>query len=327
MIDINKIEEAKQKIKKWINTTPLIKSEELSERFHSEIYLKLEQLQHTGSFKVRGVFNSLLYLVEKNEKKGVITASSGNHGVALAYAGMKLELPTIVVMPRNAPAIKKYLAKKYEAEVYLYGKNYQEALRFARKLQNETGYSFIHSYEDQFVIAGHGTLGIEITEQLPDVEMVITGVGGGALFAGTSLAFKHVNEKIQLVAVQPALVQTVRKSIQKGKPVEVTVSKKTIAEGLATGKLGSTSFEILKKYMDFFISVSENEITRAILNLLINQKVVAEGAGAATVATIPKLPPDSIKNRKVVCIISGGNIDPSVLSRIVRNADVLKDPV
>jgi threonine dehydratase len=322
MVNFTEIELAKQTIKQWIATTPLIKSNELSEQFHCEVFLKLEQLQYTGSFKVRGVFNSLLNLNETERKKGVITASSGNHGVALAYAGMKLQTPVIVVMPKNTPSIKKRLAAKYGAKLYSHGKNYQEALQFARLLQKKTGFKFIHSYEDDSVIVGHGTLGLEIVEQLPDCELIITGVGGGALFAGIAIAVKHANENIKLVAVQPKLVQTIRKSIQKGSPVKVPVGRTTIADGLATGKLGETSFEIIRRYMDIYTVVTEKEITKSIINLLINHKLVAEGAGASTIAALSKLQRNVIENKKIVCVISGGNIDPFQLSNIIKNKNL-----
>ncbi|MEM4282808.1 MAG: threonine/serine dehydratase [Candidatus Woesearchaeota archaeon] len=315
-MDFSAIEDAWTRVKPWIVQTPLLKSDFLSETYDSNVYLKLECLQRTGSFKVRGAFNKVLLMDQDAMKRGIVTVSSGNHAVALSYVGKKLDVKVTAVMPNTAPRSKIELIKTYGADIVFHGENYQEALELGLKISSETGATFVHSYDDPDVIAGQGTVAVELLKQLPNPEVVVIGVGGGALFGGMAAYLKKANPKISLVAVQPEKVATVDKSLQAGNPVKLSTFEKTVADGLATGKIGNLVFDILRSSLSKFIPLNEHEIEQAILFLVKREKIVAEGAGAATVAALSHLRHE-IAGRTTVCIISGGNIDLDLLRHII----------
>lgn len=311
------IKEAHEKIKSWIIKTPLIKSDYLTEMLDAEIFLKLECLQKTGSFKVRGAFNSVLCLDEDKRRRGILTVSSGNHAVALAYVGKKLGLEVTAIMPETTPKHKIEKVRYYGGNVILHGKNYQEALLLAEKIIRDTQATFIHSYDDENVVYGHGTIGYEILQQLPDVDAVVIGIGGGALFAGVSQAVKSVKPDVLMVGVQPENAATLGKSLELGMPAPINLLTNTLADGLATGKIGAKTFEIIRKNLGIYVTVKEEDIAKAIFLLLKNDKILAEGAGAATVAASIKIA-DLLRGKKVVTIISGGNIDMEKIQKIIQ---------
>ncbi|MBI4949130.1 MAG: threonine ammonia-lyase [Deltaproteobacteria bacterium] len=319
MLDL--IKEASERLKKVVTHTPLIHSSSLSRAYGNECHLKLENLQKTGSFKVRGAYNRISMLTAEEKARGVITASLGNHAQGVAWASALLGVKSLIVMPEGAPIVKFVATKSYGAEVVFYGNFFDEACERAQTLAREKGMVFIPPFDDDLVIAGQGTVGLEIMAALPDADLVVVPIGGGGLISGIATAVKSIKKDIKVVGVESEASDSCMASLKAGRPVAVE-SKTTIADGIAVKRVGDRTFPIIQKYVDSVVSVSEESIAASILLLMERKKLIVEGAGAAAIASAMegKLPP----TRKAVFVLSGGNIDVTMLDRIIR-AGMLKE--
>ena len=314
MLTLDKIYHASFTLKKYIRPTDLIHAPKICP--DSEIYLKTENLQITGSFKVRGACYKISQLNEAERAKGVIACSAGNHAQGVAMAAAINNIKALICLPDGAPISKVEATKSYGAEVCLVEGGYDEAYAKAIELQAEMGYTFIHPFDDDDVIAGQGTIGLEILESLPDIEAVIVRVGGSGLIAGIAYVIKSLKPEVKVYGVQAAGAPSMKQSL-KEKKVCCLSQANTIADGIAVKQPGEITFDLCSQYVDEIVTVTEDEISTAILTLIEQQKLIAEGAGAVAVAAamFGKLP---IKGKKVVCLVSGGNIDVTILSRIIK---------
>jgi len=312
MIRLKDIEQAKRRIEKVAHKTPLEYSKYFSRLCQNDVYLKLENLQLTGSFKIRGAYNKISTL-PKNSK--VIAASAGNHAQGVAFSATKLGIKSYIVMPENAPITKVVSTRNYGAEVILYGATFDDAMKKAKELKKRKSLTFVHPFDDEKVIAGQGTIALEIIEQLPDVDAIIVPIGGGGLISGIAIAAKSINPKIKIYGVQASGCPSMYESIKEGHLVESKTAK-TIADGIAVKHPSKLTFNIVKKYVDKIALVDDEEITATILDLLERTKLVVEPAGAVGLAALVHKK-FKIKNKKVVIVISGGNIDITRLSTII----------
>ncbi len=313
-ISLENIKAAREVLAKTARKTDIISSP-ISDLCAGNIYLKLENLQRTGSFKLRGAYNKIYNLTPEQRACGVIASSAGNHAQGVALAAAEFGIKSTVVMPETAPLSKITATKSYGAEVVLHGYVYDDAFAKAVEIQNQTGAVFIHPFDDPYIIAGQGTIALEILEELPDTDVILVPVGGGGLLAGIAIAAKAINPNIEIIGVEAANAPSMKLSLEKGE-VSSLSSAFTFADGIAVKTPGQITFEIAKKYADQFITVEEDEIANATLLLLERFKLVAEGAGATPMAAVlsQKL---NISGKNVVAVISGGNIDVNLLSRIV----------
>ena len=313
MVTLDKIDHAAFVLKQVARKTDLIYSPNLGRDF--SMYLKTENLQLTGSFKLRGAYYKISQLSEEQRAAGIIACSAGNHAQGVALAASRMGIKSIVCMPDGAPISKVEATKALGAEVCLVKGAYDDAYAHACKLQEETGMTFIHPFNDDEVIAGQGTIGLEILDQLADVDAVICPIGGGGLISGVAYAIKNLNPDVKVYGVQAENAPSMAESVRQGAPITLDTVQ-TFADGIAVKHPGDTTFEIVQKYVDQVVTVSEDEIAAAILALIEKQKLIAEGAGAVSVAAamFGKLP---IQGKKVVCIVSGGNIDVNILSRVI----------
>lgn len=299
--------------------TDLLYAQNLSHA--AQIYLKTENLQVTGSFKLRGAYNKISALTPEQRAAGILACSAGNHAQGVALAATKMGIRSVVCMPDGAPISKVEATKRLGAEVRLVKGAYDDAYAYACQLQKETGATFIHPFDDDLVIAGQGTIGLEILDQLPEVDAVIVPVGGGGLISGVACAIKSLNPRVQVYGVQAANAPSMAQSKRQGEIITLdTVS--TFADGIAVKTPGATTFAMTQEYVDDVVTVSEDEIAAAILALIEQQKLIAEGAGAVSVAAamFDKLP---IEGKKAVCVVSGGNIDVNILSRVITRGLVM----
>jgi threonine dehydratase len=312
------IEAAQARLKGLILRTPLIYSHTLSRSGGAEVFLKLENLQTTGSFKLRGAMNRLKLLKERGEGERVVAASAGNHGQGVAFAAASLGLTSTIVMPQGASISKQLAAQGYGARVILYGQDLSQALEKAKELVAQ-GYIFIHPYDDLEVVAGQGTLGLEILEDLPDADTVLLPVGGGGLAAGSALALKERRPQVRIIGVQTAQVPSLTAALERDQPTPVA-ARPTLADGICVPLIGRHTFPYLQKYVDEVVLVEESDIALAVLVLLESKKVLAEGAGAVSAAAF--LGPLRGRNlgRKIVLVVSGGNIDIPLLERVLVRA-------
>ena len=317
MISLQDIQAAKKRIKGGIYYSPCPISGQLSEFAGAQVYCKLDHLQRTGSFKERGARNALLLLDSARREKGVVAASAGNHALGLAYHGKLLGIPVTVVMPETAPLIKITSCQRLGANVQIRGENFAEARAFADNLVTSEGLTYIHGYDDWEIIAGQGTMGLEILDQVPDVDAILVPVGGAGLIAGVALAVKSLRPEVQIIAVGAENTPSFAEALRAGKPVRVT-NHPTLADGLAVPEVGSNAFSLAKGYVDNLVRVSEDEIALAILRIIELEKSVVEGSAAATLAALlsGKLP--ELKGKKVVLPFCGGNIDPGILNRVIE---------
>jgi len=310
----SEIMKAKELIKEYIHETPIDKSSTLSRLLNADVYLKLENLQKTGSFKVRGAFNKLFSLTEEQRKRGVIAVSAGNHAQGVAYAASKLNIRSIVIMPETAP-VSKYLAtKSYGAEVILYGKYIHESMKKAEEIINEKNLTLIHPYDDINVIIGQGTLGLELLKYEPDI--VVVPIGGGGLISGISLALKARKKDVKIIGVQSTASPSMKVSKELGRLVEIEPSY-SIADGILVKTPSEITFKIVQEFVDDIVLVDDEEIANAIIYLLERNKTLAEGAGAASVAALLSGLVKVESGKKIISVISGGNIDLTLLSKII----------
>ena len=314
MLTLDKIYKASHVLKKVIRKTDLIYAPKLSN--DCEVYLKTENLQVTGSFKVRGASFMMSQLSDEEKSHGVIACSAGNHAQGVALAAASLGIKSLICLPDGAPISKVQATKSYGAEVCMVEGVYDDAYNMALKLQKEHNYTFVHPFDDENVIAGQGTIGLEILDQLADVDAVVVPVGGGGLISGVAFAIKNLNPDVKVYGVQASGAPSMANSIRDNK-IERLESVSTIADGIAVKEPGEHTFEYCKEYVDDIVTVTDDEISAAILALIERQKLIAEGAGATSVAAVMfgKIP---VKGKKVVCLVSGGNIDVTILSRVIK---------
>lgn len=317
IVRFEEIEAARNRIAGSIDITPCYKSENLSQRTSSKVYLKLDNLQRTGSFKERGAANILMTLSKSDRERGVIASSAGNHAQALALHGSKLGIDTKIVMPQRTPLVKVSRTRAFGGKVVLHGANYDEAYERATEIAADEDRYFVHAFDDLAIIAGQGTLGLELLEQNPYIEVVVVPVGGGGLISGMAAALKETNPRIRIIGVEPEVLPSMRHALEENGPVEIPAAQ-TIADGIAIRRVGRYTHANVARYVDEIVSVSEEEIANAILVCLEEEKFMVEGAGAAAVAALlaGKLP--DIAGRRVCLVISGGNIDVNVISRIIE---------
>ncbi len=317
MLTLDKVYHANYALKEAIRQTDLIYSPVLSKESGCELYLKTENLQVTGSFKVRGAYYKISQLNDEEKSRGVIACSAGNHAQGVALASKKFGIKSIICMPDGAPLSKVEATKSYGAEVVLVPGVYDDAHNRAEELKAEKGYTFIHPFDDEDVIAGQGTIGLEIAEQLKDADAVIVPVGGGGLISGVAFAIKSLNPKIRVYGVQAAGAPSMLNSLEH-KKIETLPFVSTVADGIAVKEPGHLTFDLCSRYVDGIVSVTDDQVSAAILALIEKQKMIAEGAGAVALAAalFNKLP--DVAGKKVVCLISGGNIDVTILSRVIN---------
>lgn len=309
------IQAAQQRITNAIYHSPCTYSLALSRLCNAEVFCKLEHLQVTGSFKERGALNRLLLLSDEQKKHGIVAASAGNHAQALAYHGGRLKIPVTVVMPQWAPLVKVSNCRQLGANVILFGEDFDQARQKADDLSAQQQLTVIPGFDDPDIIAGQGTIGLEILEDVPDVDAIFVPVGGGGLIAGVSVAVKSLKPSVQIIGVEPVNAPTLHESLKRGEPTYIAV-RPTLADGLAVGRCGDICFELVRDRLDDLVLVDEAEIARAILRLLEMEKMVVEGAGAVTLAAAVRKNP-GYQGKKIVLILSGGNIDVTMISRVI----------
>jgi threonine dehydratase len=322
MVNLADIQTALGRLRDSIYLSPYTHSEGFSKATGNEVFLKLDNHQKTGAFKERGALNKLLTLSEKERSHGVITASAGNHAQGLAYHAGRHGIHALICMPLTTPLIKVSAAKGYGAEVVLSGANYDEAYEEAVRRSQHEKRTFVHAFDDEAVIAGQGTLGLEILQQHPDVEAIVVPIGGGGLIGGIACAVKETKPGVQVFGVQPARLPSMQVAIAEGKPVTLSPAA-TIADGIAVRRAGDRTLPMVQRYVDQIVTVDEEEIANAILLLLEREKTLAEGAGAAAMAAVVnhKLP---LSGKKIAVLVCGGNIDVTLLSRIIERG-LVKD--
>jgi threonine dehydratase len=315
-ITVDDIRAARERIRPHIYHSPCPYSLSLSRLCDAEIYCKLDHLQMTGSFKERGARNRLMALSPEQRTRGVVAASAGNHALGLGYHGQLLGVPVTVVMPRWAPIVKVTNTRSFGATVIQHGESFDEALRCAIALAEERGLTFVSAYDDPHIIAGQGTLGLEILEDVPDVDAVIVPVGGGGLIAGVGTVVKALQPTARVIGVEPAHAASMSESLRIGRPTKVA-TQPTLADGLAVAEPGKLCFEIARQVIDNLLLVDEAQIALSILRLLELEKTVVEGAGAVPLAAAME-PSLDLRGRKVVLLLCGGNIDVTMISRVIE---------
>ena len=303
--------------------TRLIHSDYFSELCHNDVYLKPENLQHTGAFKLRGAYNKISQLTPEERVRGVITASAGNHAQGVAYAARKLGVKAVICMPATTPILKVEGTRALGAEVVLHGDGFDDAYAHSLELQKKHGYVYIHPFNDLQVLLGQGTTALEIIDALKDVDAILCPIGGGGFASGVALATKLVNPNVKVIGVEPENAACMKAALAADKVVTLD-SADTVADGCAVKTAGTLTFEFCKKYLDDIITVSEIDIMNALLSLIEKHKLVAEGAGVLSLAALAKLP---FHDKKVVSIISGGNIDISTISALIDKALIARGRV
>jgi len=322
MIQLTDIQAALSRIRADIRVSPCTRSEAFSGLTQNSIFLKLDNQQRTGAFKERGALNKLLTLNEEERRRGVIAASAGNHAQGVAYHAGRHNIHARIFMPLPTPLTKVSSTRSYGAEVVLYGANYDEAYQKALETGREDRLTLIHAFDDDTVIAGQGTLGLEILQQHPEIDAVVAPIGGGGLIGGIACAVKESRPSIKVFGVQPARIPSMQAAVAHGSPVTLD-SAKTIADGIAVRRAGDHTLPLVQKYVDEIVTVEEEEIANAILLLLEREKTLAEGAGAAAIAAVlnRKL---TLQNKRVAVLVCGGNIDVTLLARIIERG-LVKD--
>lgn len=316
MITLDMVKKCQEVLEGVARRTPVFESTYINPE--ADVFIKCENMQVTGSFKLRGAFYKINSLTEEEASKGVIACSAGNHAQGVALAAQKRGIPAVICMPESAPMAKVEATKSYGAEVVLVPGVYDDAAAKATALQEEKGYTFVHPFNDEYVMAGQGTVGLEIMEQVKDAEVVLVPIGGGGLIAGVAYAVKQINPECKVYGVQAAGAPSMLKSLEDGQ-IETLASVSTMADGIAVKQPGDMTFRMCQDYVDGVVTVTEDEIASAILKLIEKHKMVAEGAGAVSVAAAMYNKVD-IKGKKTVCVVSGGNVDVKVLDRIIDKA-------
>ena len=312
--------EARERLNTVITKTKLIHSSIFSNETGNEVYIKPENLQRTGAFKIRGAYNKIAKLTEEEKKRGVIAASAGNHAQGVALAAQKLGIKAVIVMPKHTPLIKVEATRRYGAEVILTGEVYDEAYEYAKKLQEKEGYTFVHPFNDEDVIEGQGTIALEVLEELPDADIILVPIGGGGLISGIASAAKLKNPLIKIIGVEPEGAASALEASKSHHVVELDEAN-TIADGTAVKKIGDITFDYIEKYVDDIVTVSDYELMAAFLVLVEKHKIVAENSGILAVAGLKKL---NVTGKKIISIISGGNIDVLTISSMINKGLVAR---
>ena len=323
MLTLREFEEASEIVKRVTNETKLIYSDYFSEKTGNKVYLKPENMQFTGAYKVRGAYYKISTLTEEERQKGLITASAGNHAQGVAYAAKCFGVKATIVMPTTTPLIKVNRTKSYGAEVVLQGDVYDEACAYAYKLAEEHGYTFIHPFDDPAVATGQGTIAMEIFKELPLVDYILVPIGGGGLATGISTLAKLLNPKIKVIGVEPAGANCLQESIKAGKVVTLP-GVNTIADGTAVKTPGTEIFPYLQENLDDIITVKDEDLVTAFLDMVENHKMVVENSGLLTVAALKDL---NVTDKKVVSVLSGGNMDVITMSSVVQQGLILRDRI
>ncbi len=314
-ITLEEIKQAREVIKNEIYRTPLLPSKSLTNARNNQVFLKPENMQKTGSFKVRGAYNKLAHLTEEEKRKGVIASSAGNHAQGVALAASANGVKATIVMPVDAPTSKIIATEGYGAEVVLFGDTFDEAGDKMREIQQETGATLMHAFNDAHVVAGQGTIGLEILEELEDVDAIVVPIGGGGLIGGIAIAAKALKPDIKIIGVESENADSMKQSLSSGRVMR-SPAKKTIADGIAVNQPGQITYDIVKEYVDDIVTVTEDEIKRAIFQLVEKEKLVVEGGGAVTTAALiaDKI---NLENSTIVALVSGGNIDMNLVKNII----------
>jgi threonine dehydratase len=322
MVTLKMIRQAAERIRGSVYMSPFVRSETFSRMTGNSVFFKLENLQMTGAYKERGALNKILLLSDEEKERGVIAASAGNHAQAVAYHSTKRGIASLICMPLTTPLVKISATRDFGAEVLLTGTNYDEACHEALQRAAEGKLTFIHPFDDEAVIAGQGSVGLEMIEQHPEIQAVVVPIGGGGLISGVACAIKETNPKIKVIGAQTSRLPSMKKALEQKKPVTVPANK-TIADGIAVRRAGDVTFPLVQKYVDEVVTVDDEEIANAILLMLEKEKTLTEGAGAvATAAVVQKK--IGMEGKKVGVLVGGGNIDVSLLSRIIERG-LVKD--
>lgn len=323
MMTLEKFEEASELVKKVTNPTKLIYSDYLSETSGGKVYLKPENMQHTGAYKIRGAYYKISTLSDEERKKGLITASAGNHAQGVAFAAKKFSCKAVIVMPTVTPLIKVNRTKSYGAEVILYGDVYDDACAYACQLAEKEGYTFVHPFNDLDVATGQGSIAMEIVQELPTVDYILVPIGGGGLISGVSTLAKMLNPKIKVIGVEPAEAASMTAAVRAGEVVELN-SANTIADGTAVKAVGDLVLPYVQENVDDILLVEDDELIGAFLDMVENHKMIVENSGLLSVAALKQL---DCKGRKVVSILSGGNMDVITMSSIVQHGLIQRDRI
>ncbi len=323
MMTLEKFEEATEVVSKVILETKLIYSEYYSNQTGNKVYLKPENMQYTGAYKVRGAYYKISTLTQEEKAKGLITASAGNHAQGVAYAAKLAGISATIVMPTTTPLMKVNRTKSYGAEVILEGDVFDEACNYANKLSEEKGLTFVHPFNDLDVAAGQGTIAMEIVKELPTVDYILVPIGGGGLCTGVSVLAKMLNPKIKVIGVEPAGANCMQESLRQGKVVELP-SVNTIADGTAVKCPGDKLFPYIQENVDEIITIEDSELIVAFLDMVENHKMIVENSGLLTVAALKHM---NVENKKVVSILSGGNMDVITMASIVQHGLIQRDRI
>lgn len=320
-VSLNEIRDAAARLKGVINPTPIIADERLSAAIGAKAYLKAECLQRAGSFKLRGAYNTISQLSEDEKSRGVVTGSAGNHAQAVALAAKLHNIKATIVLPEFAPLTKVVSTRSFGAEAILHGKTFDEAVTYSRQLAKDHGYTYVHAFDDERVIAGQGTMGLEIAEALPEVTTVVVGIGGGGLISGISIAIKSLLPSVRVIGVQAENFSSVLPSLEAGHPVE-SPFKPTIADGIAVKKPGEVTLPIIRDLVDEVVTLSEEEFAAGVYHCVQNAHIVVEGAGAAGVAALLAKKVKVASDDVVCAVLAGGNIDGNLLARVLEQVMV-----
>ena len=323
MLTLEKFEAASEIVKKVTHPTKLVYSDYLSQQTGGKVYLKPENMQHTGSYKLRGAYYKISTLTDEQKEKGIITASAGNHAQGVAYAAKEFGCKAIIVMPTITPLIKVNRTKSYGAEVILYGDVYDDACEKALEMAEEHGYTFVHPFDDLDVVTGQGSITMEIIQELPTVDYILAPVGGGGLITGVATLAKMLNPKIKVIGVEPVEAASMSVSLESGEVVTLDTAN-TIADGTAVKTVGQNTFKYAQEYVDQMLTVEDDELIGAFLDMVENHKMVVENSGLLTIAALKQL---DLEGKKVVAILSGGNMDVITMSSIVQHGLIQRDRI
>ena len=323
MMTLEKFEEASELVKKVTNSTKLVYSDYLSEQSGGKVYLKPENMQHTGAYKIRGAYYKISTLSDEERGRGLITASAGNHAQGVAFAAKKFGCKAVIVMPTVTPLIKVNRTKSYGAEVILHGDVYDDAYAYACELAEKEGYTFVHPFNDIDVATGQGTIAMEIVQELPTVDYILVPIGGGGLVSGVATLAKMLNPKIKVIGVEPAEAASMKAALAAGEVVQLE-SANTIADGTAVKAVGEKILPFVKENVDDVLLVEDDELIGAFLDMVENHKMIVENSGLLSVAALKQL---DCKGKKVVCVLSGGNMDVITMSSIVQHGLIQRDRI
>lgn len=323
MMTLEKFEEASELVKKVTNSTKLVYSDYLSEQSGGKVYLKPENMQHTGAYKIRGAYYKISTLSDEERGRGLITASAGNHAQGVAFAAKKFGCKAVIVMPTVTPLIKVNRTKSYGAEVILHGDVYDDAYAYACELAEKEGYTFVHPFNDIDVATGQGTIAMEIVQELPTVDYILVPIGGGGLVSGVATLAKMLNPKIKVIGVEPAEAASMKAALAAGEVVQLE-SANTIADGTAVKAVGDKILPFVKENVDDVLLIEDDELIGAFLDMVENHKMIVENSGLLSVAALKQL---DCKGKKVVCVLSGGNMDVITMSSIVQHGLIQRDRI